>query len=87
MPQVKLKTRTPLSLSKVDLDSESEDELVVKKPRLDKPPVPVRRPPTHSGRPLIILFTQGRAASVEGGAAAASTPLVRTNCTSLLDLR
>ncbi|KAJ7702516.1 hypothetical protein B0H16DRAFT_1902474 [Mycena metata] len=57
MPQVKLKTRTPLSLSKVDLDSESEDELVVKKPRLDKPPVP------------------GRAASVEGGAAAASTPL------------
>ncbi|KAJ7734483.1 hypothetical protein B0H16DRAFT_1767412 [Mycena metata] len=56
MPQVKLKTRTPLSLSKIELDSESEDEPVVKKPRLDKPPVP------------------GRAASVEGGAAAVSTP-------------
>ncbi|KAJ7701011.1 hypothetical protein B0H16DRAFT_1834259 [Mycena metata] len=41
MPQVKLKTRTPLSLSKIDLDSESEDEPVVKKPRLDKPPVQV----------------------------------------------
>ncbi|KAJ7728923.1 hypothetical protein B0H16DRAFT_1697349 [Mycena metata] len=54
MPQVKLKTRTPLSLSKIDLDSESEEEPIVKKPRLDKPPVP------------------GRAASVEGGAAAVS---------------
>ncbi|KAJ7694042.1 hypothetical protein B0H16DRAFT_1706886, partial [Mycena metata] len=55
-PPCPFKTRTPLSLSKIDLDSESEEEPVVKKPRLDKPPVP------------------GRAASVEGGAAAVSTP-------------
>ncbi|KAJ7711202.1 hypothetical protein B0H16DRAFT_1745327 [Mycena metata] len=37
LPRVRIQTRTPLSLSKVDNDG-SEDEPISKKPRMDKPP-------------------------------------------------
>lgn len=80
IPNVAIKSGTLLSFSKAfDDDSDEEDEPPAKKPRLDKPSAKVRSSPTFGGRPLIKLFTQGRAASVESVATNASAPSVRNN--------